>query len=249
MFGSSDSLPTIVVIVVAGLTLLVGTALIAFFAVPPLRRLIRQQNANARLMGEGISAKATVISAKQAGGSVEVGGAKSFQVLMQLHVEPKGVPAFVASATQYMNVLDLGKAQPGAAAVVRYRADDMSQVAIVSLLGPLSTLVDARGQDPEEAYQLVLDSEIAQDELSVHGVVAQAKVVQSLGTDIFLYGGAAEMTRLSLAIVPASGSSFTAETTTAIVTSSASKVQPGATVTVLYDPEQPTKVAVIKLSE
>ena len=234
-------------VVVVGLILLVAFVVDAVVVSRPLRRLRRLRSSNARLLAEGVFATATVISARQTGSSIESGGLKSFEVTMQLQVETRADPAFVAVATTFVNVLDLGKAQPGAAAVVRYDADDKSQAVITNLLGPLSTMVQAEGLDPEQAHQLVLDSELLQDELTVRGVEAAALVRDSQRTGIVLFDGAADLVRLSLTVQRADGPSYQAETTAAIVTSSLHKVRPGAGLTVRFDPQQPSRVAVARL--
>lgn len=247
MGETSGALANLWPVVVAGLILLVAFVVYAVVVGPRLRRLRRQRSSNARLLAEGVFATATVISARQTGSSIESGGFQSFEVTMQLQVEPRADPAFVAVATTFINVLDLGKAQPGAAAVVRYDADEKSQAVITNLLGPLSTMVRAEGLDPEQAHQLVLDSELLQDELTTRGVEAAAIVRDSQRTGIVLFDGAADLVRLSLTVQRADGPSYQAETTAAIVTSALHKVRPGAGLTVRYDPEQPSRVAVARL--
>jgi hypothetical protein len=131
---SSDSVGTILVVGL-GLVVFLSLALVAFVAIPPLRRLLRQQSDNARLMTSGTTANATVVSARQTGNSVEQAGLMSFEVAIQLQVTPDTGTPFVATATLYVSVMDLAAVQPGAAAVVRYDPSDTSQVAIVGLGG------------------------------------------------------------------------------------------------------------------
>jgi len=131
---SSDSVN---IILVMGLSLIVfgSLAVVAFVAIPPLRRLLRQQSDTARLMSSGTTANATVVSTRQTGNSVEQAGFMSFEVAIQLQVTPdSGIP-FMSMATQYVSVMDLSAVQPGVAAVVRYDPSDTSQVAIANLGG------------------------------------------------------------------------------------------------------------------
>lgn len=136
---SSESVSTILVVGL-GLVVFLSLALVAFVAIPPLRRLLRQQSDNARLMSSGTTANATVVSIQQTGNSVEQAGFMSFEVALQLQVTPEAGSPFVATAIQYVGVMDLAAVQPGAAAVVRYDPSDTNQVAIVSLGGSSSII-------------------------------------------------------------------------------------------------------------
>lgn len=248
MGSASSTLSNLLPLIIVGVVTVLALVVVAALAGPPIVRLLKQQGTNAKLLTEGVLAQATVISAQQTGSSVEQAGFQSFEVMMQVQVEPRTGPAFVATATTFVSVLDLGKAQPGATALVRYSPADTSQAAIVNLLGPLSGLVGADGQDLQQAHQLVIDNEILHEELAKRGVPAPAQVLESHGTGVFLAGGTTEMVRLSVAVKPATGPSFTAETSAAILSASMHKAQPGANLTVLYDPEQMSRVAVAQLS-
>ena len=231
------------------LIVLLSFGAVAVFVVPPLRRLLGQQRANTALMLEGTPAGAKVISAQQTGTMMQQGGYESHQIAIQLQVEPKSELAFVATATMFVSVLDLSKAQPGASAVVRYSSTDKSQVVITNLLGTLSTLVDANENDEQQAYEMIIESEILQEDLRRRGIPASAQVRESDPTGIVVQGGTAEMTRLSLLVKPDSGSAFAAQTTAAIATASMHKVQPGADITVSYDPDAPSRAIVTALPQ
>lgn len=244
--ASADSVG-IILVVGLGLIVVVSLAVVAFLAIPPLRRLLRQQSDNARLMASGTTAKATVLSAQQTGNSVEQAGFISFEVAIQLQVEPDGGTPFVATATQYVGVMEIAAVQPGATAMVRYDPSDTSQVAIASLGGSPSTATSAPQQDVARAHQLMMETEDLRKELGVRGVATSAQVLDARRTGIMVNDGMGEITHLSLSVTPDTEASFTVETVAALSPESASKVQLGATVTVLYDPEQPTRAVVTKV--
>jgi hypothetical protein len=235
--------------VVAGAVLLVVVILFVVVVRPAMRRLGRQRSDVARLLAEGAAGTAVVLSARQTGGSVVTGGVETFEVAMQLQVEPQVGPAFRATATTFLSAPELTKTQAGAAAVVRFIPGDQSQVAITNLLGPLPDIVEAQGQDLQQACDLLLDSELVREEVRAQGVTAPARVQDSRPTGIVLYGGAVELIKLSLTIEPAGGPSFAAEAVAGIVVASLHKVRPGASLTVRYDPKRPNRVAVTTLSE
>jgi hypothetical protein len=130
-------------------------------------------------MSSSTTAKATVVSARQTGNRGEQAGSMSFEVAVQLRVEPDVGAPFVATATQYVSVMDLAGVQPGASGVVHHDPSDMTQVAIANVGGSTSAASRGSRQDVERARQLTMETEALRNELGARDVGASARVLES----------------------------------------------------------------------
>lgn len=232
---------TIIVVASIGFALVVLTLAL----VPLLVRFFRQRSVSKALAASGVIAPATLMSVQQTGVKVTFGGAdERWQANLLLQVQPADGPVFQAEALHMIPVLEIPQYQPGATLVVSYDPADRSKVAVLRNLGVLANTVQATGMEPQAAYRLVIDSELLYADLERVGVLAPAQVVAAEKVGIQVYNGAGEVMQLALDVRPPQGAPFRAQTHTAVAVASLARYQPGASVTVRYDPHDSRRVAV-----
>ncbi len=239
-----ESLNVIVpVIVIGSIVLFLGIFALAFG--PFLMRMMKESSQNKALVQGGKTAPATMISMQQTGAEISSGGFQSFEVVIQLQVQPSDGAPFIATASQFLPLLELQQMQTGCTLVVRYSPANTSQVAIVHNLGNIATAVQADGMDVAAAQKLVLDSQLLEDDLSDRGIAAPAEVIAADKMGVRLYNGASELMNLTLDIQPAQGTSFRSQAQAAIVQASLGKYAAGAKVNVKYDPADTNRVILV----
>lgn len=249
-----DIIWIIVIIIVTVASIIVASigftvvilALTGLISVPFLKLFLRQRSVSKKLAASGVVAPATLVNAQLGGAKVTYNGVDArWRANLTVQVQPADGPAFLAQVSHFIPVLEIPRYQPGATLVVLYDPADRSQVAVLRNLGVLTEVVQAMGMEPQAAYKLVLDSELLEADLERKGaVVAPAQVVTADKVGVQMYNGAAEMLQLTLDVQPPQGVPFRAQTTAAVVVASLAKYQPGAAVTVRYDPQDPQRVVV-----
>jgi|GEM_PF-2042330 len=240
----------IAIIVVASIGFaVVVLALTALAVGPVLVRSFRQRSVTRELLASGVTAPATLMGMQQTGLKVTTGVDESWEANLLLQVQPADGSVFQAQAPHMVSVLEIPQYQPGATLIVRYDPADRSKVAVLRNLGVLANLVQAPGLDPQTAYKLVLDSEIVGTDLDRVGVSAPGQIMAADKVGIQAYGGTAELMRLTIDVWPAQESPFRAQTHAMVLQASLPKYQPGARVTVKYDPQDPNRMALVGASQ
>lgn len=88
-----------------------------------------------RLLGEGVSASATVLNLSMGGMTTQVGVQRHLQVQLQVEVQPPDRAAWQAPLVTMISELQIPQLQPGARLQVRYDPADPSRLALEGLAG------------------------------------------------------------------------------------------------------------------
>lgn len=230
---------------VIGVIAVVILALTALIFAPFLVRIFRQRSVSKELAASGVIAPATLVSMQQGGVKITYGGVdERWQADLLLQVQPADGPVFQAQAAHVIPVLEISQYQPGTTLVVAYDPADRSKVAVLRNLGVLANVVQATGMEPQAAHRLLIDSELLYADLERKGALAPAEIIAADKVGVQVYNGTGELMRLTLEVRPPQDIPFRAQTNAIVSLASMAKYQPGAAVTVRYDPQDPRRVTV-----
>lgn len=122
----------IITLVSVGFTLVI-TAVSLFFAFRVFKGFSQSMQQSAQLMQTGQPAQGRIVSVRDLGGSISIGGQLPQQRLqIDLEIAPYGgQPPYRASATQLVSMLHMARLTPGATVEVRYDAMNPMNVVVV----------------------------------------------------------------------------------------------------------------------
>jgi hypothetical protein len=201
------------------------------------RWLIKQ-----KVLQTGAAATATIVSIRDTGTRIN----DDPVVGIRLQVQPAGAPAFQAEVKETVSILQIPLFQPGAQLDVKYDPADQSRVAIVGVIagGIPGTQGGSSMMNKQQAEQMLMLYQAANEQLLKTGQSAPAKVLQYMPIGINVNGNNPAV-NLIVEVHPVSGATFIAQSQGNLISeANVSKFQPGQMVTVRYNPDDLTEVAV-----
>lgn len=221
----------------------IGVIVILVITLGPLLRNARMAQ---QVKQTGIDATATIVRTWDTGMRIN----DNPRVGMLLQVEPPFGAPFQAEVSQTVSIVQLASYQPGAQLQVKYDPATPSRVAIVGvaaggMLGGAAGGVPAAGMlNSQQAEQMLKQYDAANEQLIKTGLQATAKVLQYMPIGIDVNGNNPAV-NLMLEVHPVSRQNFTSQAQGVVISeASVPKYQPGQMITVRYNPNDLTKVAV-----
>lgn len=128
--------PEIFTIVITVASLLFGLLItgVTFFIVwKVISGFTKTMQESQQLIATGLPAQGRILAVHDVGGSIQIGGQlPQHRLQIDLEVHPmNGQPAFRASTTQLVSMLNIARVQPGATVDVRYDATNPMRLALV----------------------------------------------------------------------------------------------------------------------
>ena len=217
---------------------------------PFLIRLLRNSQMTSQVMKTGVDAMATIVRTWDTGVRIN----DNPQVGMLLQVQPPGGAPFQAEVRQTVSIVQIGMFQPGAQLQVKYDPANPSRVAIASVVAggmaapQMAAAMGAQAApnmlSPQQVEQMLRQYDAANQQLIATGTQCIAKVLQFMPMGINVNGNNPAV-NLMLEVHPDNGPAFTSQAQGIVIAeASIYKYQPGQTITVRYNPNDLTKVAV-----
>ncbi len=199
---------------------------------------------NERLVETGVPARARVVTARYTG-TVVNDVYKQYD--FTLEVFPEGGEPYEAKTRALVPIEDTHSFDPGRMVSVMVNPADPSEVSIGgnedSELGNLATTT-SKEEQKRQIEAMLERNEKRKDEIHAVGEEAEAVVLKSFELGINVNGPNPAMQFL-LEVKPEGEEAFQAQTTGVIDESAVGKYLPGETITVKYDPEDLTRVALL----
>ena len=226
-----NDLAWIIPVAVAGLILVI---MVIVFGLMIRRWLIKQ-----KVLQTGVAATATIVSVRDTGSRIN----DDPVVGIRLQVQPPSGPSFQVEVKETVSILQIPLFQPGAQLDVKYDPADQTRVAIAGVVtggAPGSSGM----MNQQQAEQMLTLYQTANQQLLETGLSATAKVLQYMPMGINVNGNN-PAANLIVEVYPDNGAPFTAQSQGNVIReTNVSKYQPGQMVTVRYNPDDLTKVAV-----
>ena len=215
----------------------IGLIFVMVFGLIVRRWLIKQ-----KVLQTGVAATATIMSIRDTGTRIN----DDPVVGMMLQVQPPSGPSFQAEVKETVSILQIPLYQPGARLDVKYDPADQKSVAIVSVIagGQAGASAGSGLMNAQQAEQMLTLYQAANEQLLKTGQSAPAKVLQYMPMGINVNGNNPAV-NLIVEVHPISGAAFTAQSQGNVISEgNVSKFQPGQMITVRYNPDDLTEVAV-----
>jgi hypothetical protein len=203
--------------------------------------IFRRWRIKQRVLQTGVDATATIVQIRDTGTRIN----DNPVVGLMLQVQPVNAPSFQVEVKETVSIVQMSMFQPGTQLQVKYDPAQPSHVAIVSVVGgavvrgPANSLLNA-----QQAEQMLTLFIAANEQLFKTGVSAPAKILEYMPMGINVNGNNPAVNFI-LEVYPASGAAFTAQSQGNLIReANVPKYQPGQMVTVRYNPDDLTKVAV-----
>lgn len=235
----SSQKPAWAVVLVTIVATIVGVGLlsIVFFI---FAAVLGPEVKRSKVLETGRVAQAKIISLEDTGVTVNQIYPR---VKMVLEVQPEGGEPYEVESKFLVNRLEVPQLQPGMTVPVTIDPGNPRNVA----LGAGQAAGGATGQaafDSEKAAEEMLKKADSESQAIIaSGVSAQAFVLEATSLDIFVNGNNPAM-KFRLEVRPEGHPKFMAETTGVIAESSVPKYNAGETISVKYDPNDLTRVAI-----
>lgn len=231
MFDIND-LGWIIPVAVGGI---IFVAFVLVFGGMLLRWRVKQ-----RVLQTGVAATATILRVWDTGTRIN----DNPQVGMLLHVQPATGTPFQAETTETVSIVQMPMFQPGAQLDVKYDPAQPTSVAIVGVISGAGTSGAGPGlMNRQQAEQLLTRYQAENERILASGVSAPARILQYMPMGVNVNGNNPAV-NLIVEVQPIGGSAFTADAHgNVIAESSVHKFQPGQMVTVRYNPDDLTEVA------
>lgn len=221
-----------------GLPILITVVVLVFVGIF-VGRLVMNGMQNRDVLSHGESAPAQILKAWQTG---TVMNEVNPQIGLLLQVQPTNRPAFQAEAKMFISMLQIPQFQPGTMVQVKYDPKNPSKVAVDTTGGAAVAQTQAANPERVQALQAVLEQmKTMENDLSVRGVPAKAMILTASDTQVKVNGENPWMT-FQLQVQPTDRAPYQATAQGVVGAIAVSKFQPGATVWVKYDPNDPSKV-------
>lgn len=227
----STALPIIIVTVVV---------LIVVFVV--VRRMSGNTAANRALLESGETAQATILKMWDTG--VRLNDNPRIGLLLEVRSATRA--PYQVEVKQVISLLQTSQYQPGQMLEVKIDPNDEKKVVISAILAGANAMNLGAAQSPaatQQMQEMLLKLDAADRDLLARGTSAPAKVLMAQPMGVMVNGDNPLMT-LQLEVQPAGRTPFMAQTQGVVAAQSVAKFQPGAMITVKYDPNDITKVAV-----
>jgi hypothetical protein len=197
-----------------------------------------------RLMEIGKDGDATIVSIAENGSSMQMGGAlPKAGMRIVLDVRPQGDSPYQATVNTFVSMFEIQKYQPGNIVKVKIDPNNQMKLVIAEGTGVLENF-SSTSAGPTPEMQAMINGLVAdQQRLFKEGEEAQATVIAMTETKI-LINGDNPLVELRLEVHPKTGETFSAEARTPVLRASLFKLQPGKEITVKFDPQDRSKVAV-----
>lgn len=210
--------------------------------IPFLIRAIRNWQITQKVLQTGTDATATIVRTWDTGTRIN----DNPRVGMLLQVQPSAGPSFQAEVKKTVSLIQLPMFQPGAQLQVKYDPAQPSHVAIVSVIsgGAMGGATAPSVMNAQQAQQMLALYQATNEQLLKTGLPAPAKVLQYMPIGINVNGNNPAV-NLIVEVHPAGSSPFTAQSQGNVIGgANISKFQPGQMVTIRYNPDDLTEVAV-----
>ena len=220
---------------------LVITGIVLLFVAVFVGRLIMNGMQNRQVLAHGESAPAVIQKVWQTG---TVMNETNPQIGMQLEVRPANRPVFQAEAKMFISMLQIPQFQPGSVVQVKYDPQNPTKVAVDEVGGTLDATPAAQSADPArvQALQAMLEQmKTIQNDLEARGIPAPAQILTAANMGVEVNGDNPLMT-FQLQVQATDRPPFQATAQGVVGLSATAKYQPGKTVYVKYDPNDPSKV-------
>jgi hypothetical protein len=213
---------------------LISLIFVVVFGLMLRRWLIKQ-----KVLQTGVGATATIVSIRDTGTRIN----DNPVIAMQLQVQPSGAPSFQAEIKETVSILQIPQFQPGAQLEVKYDPAQPTNVAIVSVISGSGASSGPGLMNRQQAEQLLTRYQSENERILSSGVSAPAKILQYMPMGVNVNGNNPAV-NLIVEVQPIGGASFTAQAHgNVIAEASVYKFQPGQMVTVRYNPEDLTEIA------
>jgi hypothetical protein len=197
-----------------------------------LYRMFKGMSQNSAVLKNGVSAPAVILDVQDTGVTMN----DNPQARLTLQINPAGRAPFQAITTTFVNRFHVGMLTPGSTIQVKYDPNDITKVAIESLMGGGAMGGGMMGNANMQAVQnAVLAQDQYYNQLRQTGEEALAVITKAEETNIRAAEGGS-LFRFTLDVTPKVGGPFTAETQAAIADASRQKYSVGKKVYVRYDP-------------
>lgn len=220
----SDAIVSLVVgLVVAGISI----GVVIRVLVP----LLAGNRRNKQLKTHGTAASAIIVGISQTGMRVN----DQPQCRMQLQIKQPDGGSFMSSATQIVSIVEIPRFQPGAAVSVRYDPADPSHAVIVGFGSHASV-------SEQDAQGLIATSQALLVDLNRPGVGTPATaIVTEFDRTNVVVNNQSVLATVSLKVLCEQAPPFDAKITGAFSLAGLDKYQPGKTVHVLFDAQNPSR--------
>jgi hypothetical protein len=233
MFDNMIALAVILPIVITVVVLLVVALVVG--------RLVMNGMQNRAVLAHGESAQAVILKVWQTG---TVMNETNPQIGILLEVRPANKPVFQAETKMFISMLQVPQFQPGAVVQVKYDPQNPTKVAVDAVGGSLDAPPASQNADPArvQALQAMLEQmKTMQNDLEARGIPAPAQILTAANMGVQVNGDNPLMT-FQLQVQATDRPPFQATAQGVVGLSAVGKYQPGRTVYVKYDPNDPTKV-------
>lgn len=229
-----NNLGWIVPVAIVGFTFVI---LALVFGTMFLRWRVKQ-----RVLQTGVAATATIVRVWDTGTRIN----DNPRVGMLLQVQPETGAPFQAEVKETVSIVQMPMFQPGARLDVKYDPAQPTSVAIVSVISGSGGPGASGGpglMNRQQAEQLLSRYQAENERILSSGVSAPAKILQYMPMGINVNGNNPAV-NLIVEVQPVAVASFTAQAHGNVIGEAAvHKFQPGQMVTVRYNPEDLTEVA------
>jgi hypothetical protein len=192
-----------------------------------------------RVLQTGVAATATIVRVWDTGTRIN----DNPRVGMLLQVQPTSGAPFQAETKETVSVVQMPMFQPGAHLEVKYDPAEPTNVAIVSVISGSGASSGAGIMNSQQAEQLMTRYQAENERILRSGVSAPAKILQYTPMG-FNVNGNNPAVNLIVEVQSAGVAYFTAEAHGNVISeASVYKFQPGQMVTVRYNPDDLTQVA------
>lgn len=218
--------------------LAVGGLMFVIFAIVFGGMLLRWR-VKQRVLQTGVAATATIVRVWDTGTRIN----DNPRVGMLLQVQPATGAPFQAEIKETVSIVQMPMFQPGAHLEVKYDPAHPTNVAIVSVISGAGASSGPGLMNREQAEQLLTRYQAENERILTSGVSAPAKILQYMPMGVNVNGNNPAV-NLIVEVQPAAIPSFTAQAHgNVIAETSVYKFQPGQMVTVRYNPDDLTEVA------
>lgn len=237
-------LPIVITVVVVGVVVVT----LGLVFVPMLLGSMKRQ----KLMQSGVSANAQITSVWQTGMYVN----EQPQIGIKLMVTPQNGQPFEAETKMVVSMIQIPQFQPGQMVEVKYDPAKPNEVAIASVYSNAPAMGGMAGvmaggssagpnaMNPSQVEQMLRSYQSANEQISKTGIQARATVIQFSPMGINVNGNNPAV-NLMLEVHPTTGPAFTSQAQGIVISeTSVPKYQPGQMITVRYNPNDLTRVAV-----
>ncbi len=240
MEGSNDLFGQAILMTAVPIVLIILVSIIVFFII--LRRVMG--GGDQQLLSTGQPAQAAILKLWDTGVTVN----DNPRIGMLLEVRPKVGAVFQTEVKKVVSRLQTSQYQPGQMLEVKYDPANPKKVAIVDFLPRANMLDDRPAMMDTQTNTSQLEATLRQqdalnEQIIATGRQAQAKVLIYQAMGITVNGNNPYVT-LNLEVHPDDRDPFMAQVQGVIAEQSISRFQPGSVITVRYDPNNITRVAI-----